>query len=197
MSSTLTLASALAKRPVVTLGGEAVARIKDTVFDGPAGQVTGFTLNGLGLLAGPLKQSLPWSGVHAVGPHAVLIPGREVLAESAAVVASGEASHGVVLGVRVLTDDGTEIGTVLDAVVDGGGRVVGFRIDAAEPLDHRGRSVFIPRGEALAVSGEALVVPADAGGFTAEDLPGFTAQVELFRARQSAGRGRPVKGNPW
>ncbi|MFD0385010.1 PRC-barrel domain-containing protein [Streptomyces stramineus] len=62
MSSTLTLASALAKRPVVTLGGEAVARIKDTVFDGPAGQVTGFTLNGLGLLAARSNRACPGRG---------------------------------------------------------------------------------------------------------------------------------------
>lgn len=188
--NTLMLASELTKRPVVTLGGEAVAQIKDTVFDGPAGQITGFTLNGRGLLSGPLKQSLPWSAVHALGRHAVMILGREVLAEPAAVVASGEAAGGGVLGVRVLTDEGNDAGTVLDVVVEADGRVAGFQVAAIEPPEHRRRTVFIPRGEGVAVSGQALVVPAEACRFVADDLPSFTAQVEIFRARQAARRTR-------
>ncbi|WP_171169161.1 PRC-barrel domain-containing protein [Streptomyces sp. I05A-00742] len=187
----LMLASELAKRPVVTLGGEAVAEVKDTVFDASAGQITGFTLNGRGLLAGPLKQSLPWSSVHALGRHAVMIPGRESLAEPAAVVASGEAAHGAVPGAKVLTDEGVEAGSVLDVVVAPDGRVVGFRISATEALghrDHRRRTVFVPRGEALAVSGRALVVPADACHFVADDLPSFTTQVEIFSGRAASGQ---------
>jgi hypothetical protein len=43
--------------------------------------------------------------------------------------------------------------------------------------------VFVPRGETLAVSGRALVVPADAVRFVADDLAGFAARVEAFRAR--------------
>ncbi|MEU5419608.1 PRC-barrel domain-containing protein [Streptomyces sp. NPDC001407] len=194
MSGPLTLASELSKRPVVTLGGEAVARVKDTVFDGLAGQITGFTLNGLGLLSGPLAQSLPWSGVHALGPHAVMIPGPGVLTEPGAVVASGEAARGAVLGVRVLTDDGREVGSVQDVVVERDGRVAGFRVAAAEPLDHRRRSLFVPRGEALAASGQALVVPSGACCFTADDLPSFTAQVEVFRARQAKAAGHGPSG---
>ncbi len=142
-----------------------VAQVKDTVFDGPAGQVTGFTLSGRGLLAGPLRRSLPWASVHALGRHAVMIRGAEVLAERSAVVARREAAHGRLVGARVLTDEGTEIGVVLDVVVEAGtsGRVVGFRLDARESLvtgsRRRRRQVFVPRGETLAVSGRALVVP--------------------------------------
>ncbi|MEU3247623.1 PRC-barrel domain-containing protein [Streptomyces sp. NPDC006875] len=186
--SELTAARSLGGRPVVTLGGDVVAQIKDTVFDGLAGRVTGFTLSGRGLLAGPLKQSLPWSAVHSVGHDAVMVRGREVLAEPAAVVARGEAAHGRVVGAKVLTDAGAEVGTVLDLVVEAGvsGRVVGFRIAARETRvsgsRRRRRKVFVPRGETLAVSGQALVIPADATRFVADDLAGFAAQVDAFRA---------------
>ncbi|MEU0034801.1 PRC-barrel domain-containing protein [Streptomyces sp. NPDC006333] len=185
--SELTAARSLGGRPVVTLGGDVVAQIKDTVFDGPAGRVTGFTLSGRGLLAGPLKLSLPWSAVHSVGHDAVMIRGREVLAEPATVVARGEAAHGRVVGAKVLTDAGTEVGTVLDLVVEAGtsGRVVGFRIAARETPksgSRRRRKVFVPRGETLAVSGQALVIPADATRFVADDLAGFAAQVDAFHA---------------
>ncbi|MEU3829357.1 PRC-barrel domain containing protein [Streptomyces sp. SID486] len=181
---TLMLASDLTGREVVTLGGDAVARIKDTVFDAGAGRITGFTLSGRGLLAGPLKRSLPFSAVHALGPAAVMIPGRAVLEERGAVLGSDAAGRGPVIGAPVVTDQGTEIGTVRDVVVEAGtsGDVVGFEI-AAEDHFHSGRGkVFIPRGQTLAVSGEAVVVPAQARHFVAEELPSFGAQVEAFRA---------------
>ncbi|MEU7561886.1 hypothetical protein [Streptomyces eurythermus] len=46
----------------MTLGGEAVAQIRDTVFDARAGRVTGFTLSGRGLLAGPPQGEPPLLG---------------------------------------------------------------------------------------------------------------------------------------
>lgn len=180
---TLMLARELSGREVVTLAGDAVARIKDTVFDAGAGRITGFTLSGRGLLAGPLKRSLPFSAVHAVGPAAVMIPSEAVLADREAVVGSRSAG-GQVIGAPVLTDQGTAIGTVRDVVVEAGagGRVVGFEIAADERFDSHRRHVFIPRGETLAVSGEAMVVPARASHFAAADLPSFAGQVEAFQA---------------
>ncbi|MGW7788750.1 PRC-barrel domain-containing protein, partial [Streptomyces tricolor] len=120
--NTLELASGLSGRVVVTLGGEAVAQVKDVVFDGPAGRITGFTLSGRGLLAGPMKRSLPFSGVHAIGPSAVMIAGETVFEDRDAVVGRGEAEHGKVLGAGVVTQHGTGIGTVAGRGVEWGGR---------------------------------------------------------------------------
>ncbi|MFB7928485.1 MULTISPECIES: PRC-barrel domain-containing protein [Streptomyces] len=183
----LMAARSLTTLPVVTLGGDAVAQIKDTVFDAAAGRITGFTLSGRGLLSGPLKQSLPWPAVHALGPHAVMIVDAGALADTPVVVARREAQQGRVLHAKVLTDEGAEVGTVLDVVVEGGtsGRVVGFRIAAAKALvkgtRRRRHRVYVPRGETLAVSGRALVIPADATRYVADDLPAFVARVGAFR----------------
>ena len=49
------------KRPVVTMGGEDIAQIKDVVFAAAGGQVGGFTLAGRGLFAGPLSVVLAWT----------------------------------------------------------------------------------------------------------------------------------------
>ncbi|GAA4309078.1 PRC-barrel domain-containing protein [Streptomyces venetus] len=182
----LMAARSLTTLPVVTLGGEAVAQIKDTVFDAAAGRITGFTLSGRGLLSGPLKQSLPWTAVHSLGHEAVMIVDAGVLADTPVVVARREAQQGRVLHARVLTDEGAEVGTVLDVVVEGGtsGRVVGFRIAAGKDLvrgsRRRRHRVYVPRGETLAVSGRALVIPADATRYVADDLPSFAARVGAF-----------------
>ncbi|MEU0248221.1 PRC-barrel domain-containing protein [Streptomyces sp. NPDC006235] len=182
----LRAARSLTTLPVVTLGGDAVAQVKDTVFDTAAARVTGFTLSGRGLLSGPLKQSLPWTAVHSLGHDAVMIVDAGALADTPVAVARRAALQGRVLHAKMLTDEGAEVGTVLDVVVEGGtsGRVVGFRIAAGKALArgsgrHRHR-VYVPRGETLAVSGRTLVVPADAIRFAADDLPAFAARVGAF-----------------
>ncbi|MFH8486725.1 PRC-barrel domain-containing protein [Streptomyces longisporoflavus] len=175
--NTLTLVADLTKRPVVTLGGEAVAQIKDTVLDASGGQITGFTLAGRGLLSGPLKQSLPWSGVHALGPDAVMIPAVEVLQARDAVVDKGEAGSGQVRGARVLSDAGLELGTVLDAVVECGtsGRVAGFHVATTEAMGRHERRAFLPAHGRLAMTGDTLVIPARLAERAVDDLDALAA----------------------
>lgn len=184
----LMLAAGLTKRPVVTLGGEAVAQVKDTVFDASGGRITGFTLAGRGLLSGPLKQSLPWSGVHALGPDAVMIPSTEVLQARDAVVDRGEADTGQVHGARVLSDAGLELGTVLDAVVEGGtsGRVVGFEVATTEAMGRHERTAFLPAPGQLAMTGDTLVIPARLAEHAVDDLEALAAAWGRIRA-QAAG----------
>lgn len=184
--SALLLAGELTKRPVVTLGGDAVAQVKDTVFEGAAGEVAGFTLSGRGRLSGPKRKSLPWSGVHALGRDAVMIPGEEVFESRGDVVARAEARGGNVLGARVLTDDGTDLGEVVDVVLEVGAtaaKAVGYEVASTPALGRQERRVYLSLPDTLAVSGEALVVPAMAADFVAEDLPGFEETVRAFRDR--------------
>lgn len=186
---TLMLVAELTKRPVVTLGGEAVAQVKDTVFDASGGQITGFTLAGRGLLSGPLKQSLPWSGVHALGPDAVMIPSADVLQARDAVVDRGEADTGQVRGARVLSDGGLELGTVLDAVVESGvsGRVAGFEIATTEAMGRHERKAFLPAHGQLAMTGDTLVIPAGLAEQAVDDLDALTAAWHRNRAAGETG----------
>ncbi|CAL9370242.1 PRC-barrel domain-containing protein [Streptomyces griseomycini] len=180
--------------PVVTLGGDAVAHVKDTVFDASAVRITGFTLTGRTLLSGPLPQDLPWPAVHCLGHHAVMVRGREALCDVPLSVARRDALHGRLLGARVVTDAGDVVGTVLDVLVEGGtsGRVVAFRLAAHRELvhgsRHRRHRVYVPRGEALSASGRTLVIPARATAYVTDDLPGFAARAGAHRDR---GRSAP------
>ncbi|MCL7364332.1 PRC-barrel domain-containing protein [Streptomyces sp. ESR1.13] len=179
----LMAARSLTTRPVVTLGGDAVAHVKDTVCDAAAGSVTGFTLTGRGLLSGSLREGLPWRAVYALGHDAVMIRDRRGLVDAAALTAHRHSLRARLLGAEVVTEAGTEIGTVLDVVVEGGtgGRVVGFRVAASRrflpgPTRHR-RRVYVPRGRTLTVTGRSLVLPEDAVRYVADDLPGLTTLV--------------------
>ncbi|MBU6534792.1 PRC-barrel domain-containing protein [Streptomyces mayonensis] len=179
----LMTARSLTTRPVVTLGGDAVAHVKDTVCDAAATRITGFTLTGRGLPTGPLKEALPWSAVYSLGHDAVMVQGRRALVSAAAMTAHQQTVRARVLGARLLTEAGTEVGTVLDAVVEGGtgGRVVGFRVAASRgfapgPTRHR-RRVYVPRGGTVEVAGRTLVVSGEAVRHVADDLSGFGALV--------------------
>ncbi|MFD3734919.1 PRC-barrel domain containing protein [Streptomyces sp. NPDC058632] len=177
--------------PVVTLGGDAVAHVKDTVLDPVAGCITGFTLTGRTLLSGPLSRDLPWPAVHSLGPHAVMVRDEEALCDLPLSVARRDALRGRLLGTQILTDEGDALGTVLDVLVDGGtsGRIVAFRLaahrDPAPGSRHRRHRVYVPRGEALSVSGRSLVVPAHATTHVTDDLPDFVARAGAFRARRT------------
>ncbi len=183
-------ATEIMKRPVVTLAGEDVAQIKDVVYAGAeAGEVAGFTLAGRGLFSGPRKEALPWSAVHGLGRDAVMIVDEQAFGPRQSVVEKGEARGGDVLGSRVLTDDGVDLGKVVDVILEVGrtAEVVGYAIDSTEALGRDGRTVLIPLPDTISVSGEALIVPAAAADFVTDDLSGFGAAIDAFRSRLRGG----------
>ena len=183
--------SELEKRVVVTLAGDDVAQVKDVVYSADGGDVAGFTLAGRGLFAGPLKQMIPWTNVTALGRDAVMIPDAGALVANADfAVPVSSVGRGDILGSRVLTDAGTDLGKVVDVIVevqDGGGSqqadVVGYEIEPSDALGKGSKRVYIPLPDTLAASGEHLMVPAAAQEFVTDDLAGFGAAVDDFRAR--------------
>ncbi|MFJ3981853.1 PRC-barrel domain-containing protein [Streptomyces fungicidicus] len=188
----LTAVRSLMTLPVVTLGGDAVAHVKDTVFDTAAGRIASFTLTGRTLLSGPVPRDLPWPAVHCLGRHAVMVRDEGALCDLPLSAARRDALRGRLLGAQVLTDDGDLVGTVLDVLVEGGtsGRLVAFRLAANRELvpgsRHRRHQVYVPRGEAVSVSGRRLVIPAQATTYVSDDLPAFVARAGVHHGR---GRG--------
>lgn len=194
--SRLMRTSEIAKRPVVTMAGEDVAQIKDVIHTSGQGAVGGFTLAGRGIFAGPLDRALPWSAVAALGSDAVMIIDETVLQPVQAVLEASRKSAGSaggdVLGSQVLTDSGTDLGKVVDVIVEvsvgtndapGVCEVVGYEIEASEALGTQGTKLLIPLPDTMAASGQHLIVPAGAREFVRDDLAGFGAAVEEFRTQ--------------
>jgi len=176
----LVKASDLTGLDVVTLEGHRAVEVKDVVFDSSTGRLTGFTLRKPGLLGGPQKPVLPVAGVHAVGRDAVMIPSHHVFTDPEELAGPGDN----VLGDRLITDGGTELGKVIDvaaAIGHGSADVVGFEIKPSESFRPDGRNVFVPLPAALAISDEAIVVPASVTDFIAGDMVGLQSAVDAFR----------------
>jgi sporulation protein YlmC with PRC-barrel domain len=196
--SVLMRASEIIKRPVVTMAGEDIAQIKDILYGAGGGRVSGFTLNGRGILAGPLSTALAWKAIHAVGPDAVMIDDESSLGDLDRLLADTgsdtSAGGGNVLNSRVLTDDGVDLGVVVDVIVNvsgaeaGHAEVVGYEIEPSEAIGHDQTKVLIPRPDTIAASGANLMVPAATRDFVARDLAGFGASIEAFHRQLDATR---------
>lgn len=179
-------AGEIAGRPVVTLDtAEDIAEVKDVVFSHDHGYLVGFTLNKRGWLSGPMKEALDWSEVQALGPDAVMVADADALAvPDTEGDAAGDAED--VVGGRVITDSGRELGNVTDLVleVDEQARVVGYEIGGPTVEEGPGGDRrYIPLPETFAVSSSALIVPASVTGFIRDDLSGFGSAVDEFRAQ--------------
>ncbi|WP_338672485.1 PRC-barrel domain-containing protein [Streptomyces sp. SCSIO 30461] len=173
-------ASEIVRKPVVTLGGDDIAQIKDIVLD-DRGTVRCFTLSGRGVLAGPIKRVLPWSEVHALGPDAVMIRVEDALEDADSAEAAVGQGGGDVLGARMMTEDGTDLGRVTDVVIEAGetAQVVGYEVDSRAK---EGR-LLLPVIGTLAASAEMVVVPRATAEFAAGDLGSLPAAVEALRNR--------------
>jgi len=189
----LVRATELAGLPVVSIAeGEALADVKDVLYSPDEGHLLGFTLNKRGFLRGPMKEVLPMSGVAGIGRDAVMVADADVCEEKGGLAAEAQSSASRnVVGNDVLSDAGHRLGKVTDIVVAvDSGEVLGYELEGDPKLQgHSGRPLFLPIPATLAVSGTALLVPATAEPFIRDDLSGFGAAVEEFRAQLSGSPG--------
>jgi uncharacterized protein YrrD len=187
--SVLLRATELEGRPIVTFAGESPAEVKDVIFDSAHGTLLGLTLRSHGLFSRSRKDILPWSRIHSIGRDAIMIRDEDAFQGEGALSAEGVPDDRNVIGNQVLTDAGTDVGKVVNVIIEAGveAAIVGYEVEASEALATKGEHVLIPLPAAIAVSGEHLIVPAGALEFVGNDLSGFGAAVEAFRAKLRQG----------
>jgi uncharacterized protein YrrD len=179
--------------PVVTLGGDDLAEVRDVVYEPDRGGLIGFTLNKRGFFSGRQKQVLTIDSVRSVGRDAVVVDDADALTDKS----DGKGSVGAassdrdVIGASVITDQGVALGTVSDVVISLGRKVeaVGYELVGS---DDDNRRFFIPLPDQLAVSGDALMVPNKFNDFVRDDLTGFGGAIDAYRADH--GSGHPGRG---
>ncbi len=180
--------------PVVTLGGDDVAEVRDVVYEPNRGGLTGFTLNKRGFFSGRMKDVLTIDSVRAVGRDAIVVDDDDALTDTGdgkGPIATASPDRDVI-GASVVTDAGSRLGEVTDVVINLGRKAaaVGYELVSADDGDRR---VFVPLPEQLAISGDALMVPNVFDEFVRDDLTGFGGAIDAYRSdHASAGskRGR-------
>ncbi len=183
-------ASELIGLPVVSIAsGEDVAEIRDVIYGAELHRLIGFTLNKRGMFSGRMKDVLPAEALAAIGADAVMVADDAAITESAtpeALDSPGSAKS--VLGNRVLSADGNDLGQVVGVIIATGATpaAVGYEVDPTDSDDN----AFVPIAEQMALSGENLLLPADATEFIRNDLAGFGAAVVAYRESTLPGGNR-------
>ncbi len=175
----LTLASDLPGRPVVGIdSGDDIAEIKDVIFDPVSHNLIGFTLNKRGWFRGNLKADLPTASVYAIGPAAVMVSSTTSLVGDVDAPAqlNLETEIVAVIGTRVLSSAGEELGTVADVVLNTGSSpaAVGYQLDSNDG------PIFVPISAQLALSGDNLILPEHATDFVRHNLADFGASITRY-----------------
>jgi sporulation protein YlmC with PRC-barrel domain len=170
MTAVLMRGADLIGRPVVDgETGNAVAEIRDVIFDASKGKITGFTLRKRGFLGSRMKQVLPITSVVAIGTDAVMVNGADafVKADDAPADMTTDRSANVIED-RVI---------VRDVIVLGGSspRVVGFEVGGGPAGDG-----IVSLGMHTALSGSALIVPDSYEHRIRSDLTGHAADLSLI-----------------
>ena len=176
--------------PIVTLDtATAVGEVRDVLFDPSRSKVIGFTVRGRGLLSSPLIGLLPVDNVGAIGHDAVMITSTAGVVSQREGMDAAVAQQVDVIGREVVSDTGARLGEVVDVILEvdrGEAEVVGYEIEA-----ETGRFI-VPLGQSLPLSGDALMVPADAEQYTANGLHGFREALDRARSRSGTQRGEQV-----
>lgn len=176
----LVRASEVRGLPVVTIDeGEDAAEIKDVVYDATRHHLIGFTLNKRGWFRGSMSDVLAADDIEGIGADAVMVASETVITsiENDVAPLTSPADSFDVIGVGVMTSGGVALGNVVDVIIETGvdPTAVGYEVS----LDDT--TVFVPASAQMALSGDHLLVPAEADDFIANDLVGFGASVSSFR----------------
>ncbi len=175
-------AGAIAGLPVVTIdGGEDAAEIKDVVYHAAEHHLVGFTLNKRGWFRGSLNAVLLADDVAGIGPDALMVTSEACLSGADTAVGALESPEQDfdVIGNEVVSASGAALGTIVDVIIETGAhpKAVGYEIETAEG------TLFVPSSAQMSLSGENMVVQAEAEQFMNDDLAGFGASVLSFRQR--------------
>lgn len=168
--------------PVVTItGGDDIAEIKDVVYDAGTHSLIGFTLNKRGWFRGQLRGVLAATDIEGIGADAVMVLDEGALTTTdapTAALAEPETQRDV-MGNRVLSSDGTDLGQITGVVLSTGvdPAAVGYELTATD-----GEDLFVPISAQMAISDTNLILPAESTPFVRNDLAGFGASIASYRA---------------
>lgn len=178
-----TRANDLVGRPVVTLAGDGHHEVQDLILDGDdRRRIAALALREPGLLGGRHQSLVAMGDVTAIGPDAVMVDPDATHARPDDRLAARHTLEGL----RVLTDDGTALGTITDAVVETyRAKVRLVAVELRPDGAHDPRYLALP--DDLVLSDEALVVPSSVAERLCDSPDDLTDAIAATRRTKKKG----------
>lgn len=157
-------ATQLIGMPVIALDtGANEGEIHDVVYNPRAARLVGFTvLKGAGFFGGGTTRYLADSAVHAIGTDAVVVQSAGSLEERGGDVNDIAKDAGeAVLGKRLMTDDGSFLGSIDDVLIERETRrVVAYEVSGGIFQDLYKGQADVPVDHIISIGKDVVVVPA-------------------------------------
>lgn len=146
--------------PVLTDTGERLGDVEDVLVNRSGRRVMGLLLAGGGRLCG--HRVYPFEEVRAVGDGAVVVarPGAVLHTRQANRLRRLLARHADLVGKRLISRTGQDLGVIADLVFDPEtGAVLGYEISAGLLRDFTEGKGFVPASAGLVVGKDAVIAP--------------------------------------
>lgn len=152
-----------------------IKRVEDVVADPVNNRILGFLVDEGGWSGGAYV--LPWSAVSAVRPDAVIVASEAciVRADWTVRIKTVLERVGKVVGRRIMTTDGRDLGRLTDVFFDSRtGRIEGYEVVEGEFASAYGARSFVPALGELQIAGEVVLAPPAAARAMEEQDTGGT-----------------------
>lgn len=169
----------IGKQVVFFETGEKKHKVQDLIFDPSTNTILGLVVDTGGWFSN--ARVLPLEYVQSIGEDAVIIQNETgiINAEDDPKIAQIMSAKNVLKGTRVMSEDGKDLGKLVDVYFDeSSGKVTHFEVSGGILADtYNGRS-FIPADEALKVGEDVVFVSAAAAQAAMDKIGGLRATAQ-------------------
>lgn len=159
--------------------GRKIERIRDLIFDQKRNQLLGFLIAEKGLFRD--AKVIPLDEVQAIGLNAIVVRSNASVVEAHRIPAIQEILHhnNVLMGTRILTTEGLNLGELVDLFFDQqSGQVEGYEVSGGVFADvYSGRS-FVPAPETLKIGYDVAFVPPETAQLMEEQVGGIRRALQ-------------------
>ncbi len=165
--------------PVVTMNrGTKIYDVEDLVLDPERSQVLALVVQEKAMFHS--ARAIPFGRINVIGQDAVVIPdGKAVIQVNRDPVLRRLYTGMCVRGLRVLTDDGSRLGTVDDMLVDTKtGEIKGYHVSLGRGMTMGQGSRWLPAERVLSIGHRVMFVPADVAKEFEEQTGGIAGALD-------------------
>jgi uncharacterized protein YrrD len=142
--------------------GEIIDRVEDVLFDSQNNKILGFLVDEGGMLKS--ARVLPYENILIIGADGITIHDRSAIVDAKSVKEIQEfiPSNNILLGTKVMTEDGKNLGKITDVYFDEiMGTVEGYEVSGGMFADAMSGTSFLPSPKTINIGRDVAFVPSD------------------------------------
>jgi uncharacterized protein YrrD len=141
--------------------GKQLGTVRDLIFDEEAHKLVAVLLSDRELFGMIDATVVPWSQVQQIGPHAIMVPSEDAIqkAHTDPLIAASYDQKKKLVGKKITTQQGEDLGVVGDLYLEDSGQVTGFEVSGGIFSDAFSGKRFMEMPVELTVGEDRILVP--------------------------------------